>query len=170
MNGAQAALTADSTLPDFLRVFGNVFEHSPWLVERAWMLRPFADGQALYQGFRSVLHSLSHEERLRLIRAHPELADKVAIAKGMTSESTAEQASAGLDRMTPVEFERFQTLNEAYRRKHGFPFIICVRLHDKTGILEAMQQRVARSDEEELQEAIEQIGQISRLRIEALLA
>ena len=169
MTVKQNSLTPDS-VQDFLRLFGNVFEHSPWLAERAWALRPFADGQALSLAFRSVLHSLSQDEQLRVIRAHPELADRVAIANGMTGESTAEQASAGLDRLTPAEFQRFQTLNDAYRRKHGFPFIICVRLHDKTGILAAMQERVSRSTAEELREAIEQISQISRLRIEALLA
>ena len=169
LTGHCVPLSTDSQ-QDFLRVFGNVFEHSPWLVERAWALRPFADGQALYRAFRSVLHGLSQEEQLRLIRAHPELASKVAIARGMTGESTAEQASAGLDRLTPDEFMRFQTLNDAYRRQHGFPFIICVRLHDKTGILAAMQERVTRSADDELREAIEQISQICRLRIEALVA
>ncbi len=164
MDATQRVLTSGS-LQDFLQLFGNVFEHSPWLVERAWALRPFADGQAVYQALRSVLLSLNHEERLRLIRAHPELAGKVAIAKGLTGESSAEQASAGLDRLTPAEFERFHELNDAYRHRHDFPFIICVRLHDKAGILSAMQRRADRSTEDELNEAIEQISQISRLRV-----
>ncbi|HEX4378355.1 MAG TPA: 2-oxo-4-hydroxy-4-carboxy-5-ureidoimidazoline decarboxylase [Steroidobacteraceae bacterium] len=167
MDATQRALTSDS-LQDFLQLFGNVFEHSTWLVERAWAVRPFADGQALYQALRSVLQSMNHEERLRLVRAHPELAGKVAIAKNLTGESSAEQASAGLDRLTPTQFERFHALNEAYRRRHAFPFIICVRLHDKTGILSAMQRRVDRSSPDELDEAIEQISQICRLRVEAI--
>jgi 2-oxo-4-hydroxy-4-carboxy-5-ureidoimidazoline decarboxylase len=168
MTGRSDLLSAD-TAHQFLQQYGHVFEHSPWLVERVWALHPFADATAIYQSFRQVVEALDRDDRLRLIRAHPELADKVAIARGLTDDSNAEQASAGLDRLTAAEFSRFQTLNDAYRTKHGFPFIICVRLHDKQGILSAMQRRVSRSTDDELNEAIEQINQISRLRLEALL-
>jgi len=169
MSIAPTALTATS-LEEFLHACGNVFEHSPWMVERAWALRPFADEEALYAAFSRTLLSLNSTERLRLIGAHPELADKAAIAAGMTDESVAEQASAGLNRLTSREFSAFQALNEAYRRKHGFPFIICARLHDKAEILEAMRWRLARTTQEESQEAIAQIGRICRFRVAALMA
>jgi 2-oxo-4-hydroxy-4-carboxy-5-ureidoimidazoline decarboxylase len=159
-----------ASLPQFMQLFGNVFEHSPWLVERAWAQRPFASESALQQAFRATLLALSHDEQLRLIRVHPQLGDKVAIAQGLTGESIAEQASAGLDRLTPAEFERFHALNAAYQRNHGFPFIICVRLHDKAGILSALQLRVGRDSDIEVREAIEQIGQIGRLRIDAVFS
>jgi 2-oxo-4-hydroxy-4-carboxy-5-ureidoimidazoline decarboxylase len=158
------------TLQEFLALCGNVFEHSPWLVERVWYFRPFADGNALYAAFYEALHALNPAEQLRLFTAHPELADKVAIAAGMTDDSVAEQASAGLDRLSPEEFASFQSLNDDYRRKHGFPFIICARLHGKQEILQAMQTRLARGSDEERQEAIEQISRICRFRVEALLA
>jgi 2-oxo-4-hydroxy-4-carboxy-5-ureidoimidazoline decarboxylase len=161
------AVTSD-TLHNFLRAYASIFEHSPWVIERAWALRPFADAEALHAAFHQVLQALERDEQLRLIRAHPQLADKVAIAHGLTDSSVAEQASAGLDRLTAPEFEAFQTMNSAYLRKYGFPFIICVRLHDKEQILSAMQHRLTRSPEEELQEAIEQISRISRLRLSAL--
>jgi 2-oxo-4-hydroxy-4-carboxy-5-ureidoimidazoline decarboxylase len=168
MTGRPDLLSAD-TAQEFLQRFGHIFEHSPWLVERVWTSHPFVDTDAIFQAFRRVLQALNREDRLRLIRAHPELADKVAIAKGLTDDSTAEQASAGLDQLNAAEFARLQTLNDAYRLKHGFPFVICVRLHDKQGILSAMERRVGHSTDDELNEAIEQIHQISRLRLEALL-
>jgi len=169
MTRTEMPVTSDN-LQNFLRAYSNVFEHSPWMVERAWALRPYADGKALYAAFCHVLHSLTQEDQLRLIAAHPELADRAAIATGMTGDSIAEQASVGLDRLTAQEFDAFQTLNDAYRRAHGFPFIICARLYDKEGILAAMRQRLARSSEDELREAIGQISQICRFRLEMLLA
>jgi 2-oxo-4-hydroxy-4-carboxy-5-ureidoimidazoline decarboxylase len=105
-------------------------------------------------------------ERLALIRAHPELAGKAAIAKTLTAESNAEQASAGLDKLTPEEFERFHALNAAYRERFGFPFIIAVRLNDKTSILAAMQARLDNDKAAEVAEAIQQIGLISKLRLQ----
>jgi 2-oxo-4-hydroxy-4-carboxy-5-ureidoimidazoline decarboxylase len=154
----------------FLAAYGQLFEHSAWVVERAWALRPFADAAALYTAFRRVLDELTPAERLRLIRAHPELADRVSVAKGLTESSTAEQASAGLDQLSVEEFELFQTLNGAYRGKNSFPFIICARLYNKGQILDSLRQRLHRSPEEELQEAIRQISQIVRLRLWTLLS
>jgi 2-oxo-4-hydroxy-4-carboxy-5-ureidoimidazoline decarboxylase len=153
------------TKSDFLQAYAKIFEHSAWVVERAWSLRPFADAEVLYAAFRRVLRELSPDESLQLIRAHPQLADRVAIAAGLTESSVAEQASAGLDRLTAQEFERFQTLNDAYRNQHGFPFIICARLYGKEQILSIMQQRLLRTTGEEVTEAIDQISQICRLRL-----
>jgi 2-oxo-4-hydroxy-4-carboxy-5-ureidoimidazoline decarboxylase len=154
----------------FLAAYGNLFEHSAWVVERTWSLHPFVDAEALYTAFCRVLSELSPEERLRLIRAHPELADRVAVANGLTDASTAEQASAGLDRLSVEEFKLFQTLNKAYRDRNGFPFILCARLYGKEQILIAMRQRLQHSREEELQEAIVQIGRIVRLRLWTLVS
>ncbi|WP_174292611.1 2-oxo-4-hydroxy-4-carboxy-5-ureidoimidazoline decarboxylase [Sphingomonas bacterium] len=135
-----------------------LFEHSPWIEERA-ASRNHADLMA-------VVHAASADERLALIRAHPELAGKAAIDGSLTQASAAEQASAGLDRMTPAEFERFHTLNAAYAQRFGFPFIICVRLTDKAGILAAMQARLAHDRDTEIAAALDQIGEIVRLRLE----
>jgi 2-oxo-4-hydroxy-4-carboxy-5-ureidoimidazoline decarboxylase len=105
-------------------------------------------------------------EQLALIRAHPELAGKAAIAKSLTAASQGEQASAGLDQLTEAEYQRFHALNDAYRARFGFPFIICVRLHDKTSILAAMHRRLAAEPADEVAEALAQIGLISRLRLD----
>ncbi|WP_168074583.1 2-oxo-4-hydroxy-4-carboxy-5-ureidoimidazoline decarboxylase [Caulobacter sp. SSI4214] len=149
----------------FATALGFAFELSPWVVERAWSERPFASVEALHAAMMDVLGAASLEDKLALIRAHPELASKAAIAKQLTAESNAEQASAGLDRLTPEEFARFHDLNAAYSERFGFPFIICVRLNDKASILAAMQARLAHDEAEEIAEAIAQIGLISKLRL-----
>ncbi len=149
----------------FTATLGFAFELSPWVIERAFDARPFADLEALYQATLAVLEAASPNERLALIRAHPELAGKAAIARTLTAESLGEQASAGLDRLTPEEFARFHELNAAYAARFGFPFVICVRLNDKASILAAMQRRLAHVADEEIAEAIAQIGLISRLRL-----
>ncbi len=110
----------------------------------------------------AVVRAAARDEQLALIRAHPELAGKVAL----TTASAAEQASAGLDRLSPAEFERFHALNAAYRERFGFPFVICVRLTDKAGILAAMEQRLANDRDAEIAVALDQIGEIVRLRLE----
>jgi 2-oxo-4-hydroxy-4-carboxy-5-ureidoimidazoline decarboxylase len=112
-----------------------------------------------------VVADATDQERLALIRAHPELAGKAAIDKTLTAESTAEQASAGLDRLTEEEFARFHELNAAYAKRFGFPFVICVRLTDKAGILAAMEQRLENNRDTELANAIEEIGKIVQLRL-----
>lgn len=148
---------------DFIARFGFLFEHSPWVVERAAARRPFAD---LHAGLMQVVADATDSERLALIRAHPELAGKAAIDGTLTAESTAEQASAGLDRLTSAEYDRFHMLNAAYRERFDFPFIICVRLTNKAGILAAMESRLANDRETELATAIAQVGEIVRLRLE----
>lgn len=149
----------------FTTALGFAFELSPWVVERAWSERPFASVEAMHGAMMSVLEAATTADKLALIRAHPELASKAAIAKTLTAESNAEQASAGLDRLTPEEFARFHDLNAAYRDRFGFPFIICVRLNDKASILAAMQARLSNDEATEIAEAIQQIGLISKLRL-----
>lgn len=148
---------------DFVARYGSLFEHSPWVVERAARRRPSGDLQA---GLMAVVHDATPEEQLALIRAHPELAGKAAIDGGLTEASAAEQASAGLDRMTPAEYERFHALNTAYAERFGFPFIICVRKTDKAGILAAMEARLTGERSAEIATALREIGEIVRLRLE----
>jgi 2-oxo-4-hydroxy-4-carboxy-5-ureidoimidazoline decarboxylase len=149
----------------FVARYGALFEHSPWVVERAAARRPFADVNA---GLMAVVHDAAPEEQLALIRAHPELAGRAAIDGTLTEASAAEQASAGLDRMTLAEFDRFHALNAAYRARFAMPFIVCVRLTDKAGILAAMAARLGNDQAAENATAIDQIGEIVRLRLEDL--
>lgn len=149
----------------FTTALGFAFELSPWVVQRAWDERPFDSVEGLHAAMMRVLDASTPADKLALIRAHPELAGKAAVAKTLTAESHAEQASAGLDRLTAEEFERFHALNAAYAQRFGFPFIIAVRLNDKTSILAAMQARLAHDEAQEIDEAIAQIGHISRLRL-----
>ena len=149
----------------FVARYASVVEHSPWVVERAATRRPFAD---LAEGIVAVLDDATPEERLSVIRAHPELAGRAAIAGTLTEESRSEQASAGLDRMTRQEFERFHALNAAYGERFGFPFVICVRRTDRAGILRAMAERLANDREAEVETALTEIGHIVRLRLETL--
>jgi 2-oxo-4-hydroxy-4-carboxy-5-ureidoimidazoline decarboxylase len=115
----------------------------------------------------AVVYAATPEEQLALIRAHPELAGKAAIAKTLTDASQAEQASAGLDRLSLDEYTRFHELNAAYRARFDFPFIICVRLTDKAGILAAMEARLANDRDTEIATALAEIGKIVKLRLEA---
>jgi 2-oxo-4-hydroxy-4-carboxy-5-ureidoimidazoline decarboxylase len=150
----------------FVDALGFAFEHSPWVVRRAWGARPFASHEALHAAMTAAVTAAAPAEQLALIRAHPELAGKAAIAKSLTAASQGEQASAGLDHLTEAEYQRFHALNDAYRVRFGFPFIICVRLHDKTSILAAMHRRLAAEPADEVAEALAQIGLISRLRLD----
>ncbi|HEX8655652.1 MAG TPA: 2-oxo-4-hydroxy-4-carboxy-5-ureidoimidazoline decarboxylase, partial [Allosphingosinicella sp.] len=134
-----------------------------WVEERA-DARPSSGDR--YSDLMAVVRDSSPEEQLALIRAHPELAGKAAVDGRLTEASAAEQASARLDRLPQDEYDRFHALNAAYRDKFGFPFIICVRLTDKAGILAAMERRLANDRDAEIATALEQIGEIVRLRLE----
>ena len=140
-----------------------LFEHSPWVEARA-DARPSSGDR--HGDLMAVVHDATPEEQLALIRAHPELAGKAAVDGSLTEASAAEQGSAGLDRLTEAEFDRFHALNAAYRKKFDFPFILCVRLTDKAGILAAMERRLANDRGTEIATALEEIGKIVRLRLE----
>lgn len=150
---------------EFVARYQALFEHSPWVVAQAARLRPFAD---LFDTLIEVMLGADRAQQLALILAHPELAGKAAIDRTLTAESASEQASAGLDRLSVDEFDRFHALNAAYRTRFGFPFIICVRRTDKAGILAAMAQRLERDRDEEIATALAEIGEIVRLRLEDL--
>ena len=154
----------------FVHRFGFLFEHSPWVVEAAATSRPFADLDAMHSALIRVLQGAGRAAQTALVKAHPRLADKVALAEGLTAESAAEQASAGLDSLTAAEFEAFHTLNTAYDERFGFPFVICVRLTDKAGILAAMQERLNHSHDQELDTALDEVSKIVGLRLKDAVA
>ncbi len=141
-----------------------LFEHSPWVEQRA-AARPSSGNR--HADLLAVVAAATPDEQLALIRAHPELAGKAAIDRTLTDASAAEQASAGLDRLSPDEYARFHELNTAYKARFGFPFIICVRLTDKAGILAAMERRLGNDRDTEIAHALAEIGEIVRLRLEA---
>ncbi|MCA8884058.1 MAG: 2-oxo-4-hydroxy-4-carboxy-5-ureidoimidazoline decarboxylase, partial [Rhodobacteraceae bacterium] len=157
----------------FVDQFGGIFEHSPWVAERAFDLElgPAHDTAAgLANALARAFRAASPGERLTVLKAHPDLAGKLAQAKRLTDASTAEQASAGLDALTDAEKARFETLNDAYVTRFGFPFIIAVRDHDKDGILAAFERRLTHTADEELSEACRQVERIARLRLESHFA
>lgn len=154
----------------FVERFGALYEHSPWVAERAAGLRPFGDSGAMLAAMNGVLARATTEEKLALVRAHPELARRAGLDPDLTRASQAEQASAGLDRLTPEEYARFNSLNDGYAARFGMPFVICVRLSDKALILSEMTRRLVHTPEQELETAIAEIGKIAGLRLADALA
>ncbi len=156
----------------FVNRFGGVFEHSAWIAERAWALElgPAHDTAAgLHNALARVFRSASREERLGVLTAHPDLAGKLAQAKRLTTESTGEQASAGLDSLTDAERAAFTELNTAYVARHGFPFIIAVRDNTKASILDAFRRRIDNDSDTEFAEACAQVERIAEIRLKDML-
>ena len=151
----------------FVALLGGIYEHSPWVAERAWVKRPFGSVDELHAAMQSSMLEASREQQLQLICAHPELLGKLEAAR-LTDSSRAEQASAGLDRCTAEEKAQMQSLNAAYRAKFGFPFIVAVRGLNWSGIIERIQQRLQHDGDGEFAAALHEIGRIARLRLEAL--
>lgn len=149
----------------YLAAIGFLFEHSPWIVESAWDERPFASRDDLQVKLLDVVRRAPLERRIALIQAHPDLAGRAALAGDLTEASTREQASAGLDRMSPDEYLRFHELNNAYKARFGFPFIICVRENTKESILRSFETRLLHECEAEVATALDEIGKIVRLRL-----
>jgi OHCU decarboxylase len=149
----------------FVATLGGLFEHSPWVAERAAAGRPFADREALRAALCRAMRAASDAEKLALIRAHPDLAGRLARLGELTRESTHEQASAGLDRLGAAELARFQSLNDAYRERFGFPFVICARLNDRASILAAMERRLAHEPAREFDAALDEVEKIAALRL-----
>jgi len=154
----------------FVALLADIYEHSPWVAARALARRPFASLQALHDAMVEAVMTASADERLALVRAHPDIAGKAARAGALTEHSTAEQTGAGLDRLTEAEYERFHRLNAAYRAAFGFPFIICVRRHTKDSILRQFERRVGHAPDQELSTAVDEIGRIAALRLDQLVA
>ena len=150
----------------FVATFGHLFEHSPWVAEETWPRRPFRDATQLHQALCATMRGAERERQLALIRAHPDLAGRLAQQRKLTAESTREQASAGLNQLSDDELSRFQQLNERYRARFGFPFIICARLNAKDTILAALETRVNTTLEMEFQTALGEIEKIALLRLQ----
>ena len=153
----------------FVAAVGPTFENSPWVAQAAWARRPFANVDALHAAMLDVVRQAPEERRLAFLCGHPELAGREAQAGTMTAESVGEQRSAGLDSLTRDELSEMQRLNRTYRERHGFPFIIAVRRNTKQQIFEALRTRTAASTDVERHAALDQIGFITRGRIEALV-
>lgn len=158
---------------EFVAQFGGVFEHSPFVAERAYDTAPMIEplsAATVHAALAAVFRAASHEERLGVLNAHPDLAGKLAISGGLTEDSKKEQAGAGLDRLSPQEHQRFTELNTAYVQKFGFPFIIAVKGLNKDDILHAFEHRIGNAAEQEFETAAAQVEKIARLRLEALFA
>jgi OHCU decarboxylase len=146
----------------FVATYGRLFEHSPWVAEDAYEKGPFASSEDAYEALVAAMYEAPRERQLELIRAHPDLAGRVA----MTAESQREQAGAGLDRLSPEEYEAFMRANRAYRERFGMPFVICVGEHDKASILAAAEERARNDPDTEIETALGEIAKIARLRLE----
>lgn len=149
----------------FLARVGHLAEHSPWVAERVADLGPFTDDRQVADAFARVLRTATPAEQLDLIRAHPDLAGRAALAGELTADSAREQASAGLDRLSAADLERFTRLNRAYRSRFGFPFVICVRRHTVASIMDAYEARIDNDPDTERAAAVEEIVAIIGLRL-----
>jgi OHCU decarboxylase len=153
---------------EFVRRIGPVFEQSPWIAGAVAPRRPFATLERLHAALCETVRAAPEETQLALIRAHPDLVGRAALAGALTAESSREQAGAGLDKLSPEEIALFQRHNAAYRDKFGFPFVICARLNKKDAILAGFEQRLPHSREQEIQTALEEIFKIAGLRLRDL--
>jgi 2-oxo-4-hydroxy-4-carboxy-5-ureidoimidazoline decarboxylase len=154
---------------DFVAALANVFEYSPWIAEKAAGARPFAGVTQLFEAMKAAVERAPSELRLALIRAHPDLADKTQRAAGLTAESGAEQNSVGLDRLSDAEYRAFERVNNAYRAKFGFPYIVCVRRHTKDSILRDFERRLPNGATTEVANSIGEICRIAALRLDQLV-
>ena len=153
----------------FLARFGGVYEHSAWIAEAVWDENAGSDDMnTLADAMAARVEAAGEDAQLALLRAHPDLAGKLAVQGELTEESTSEQAGAGLDRCSPEEFAEFQRLNDAYTARFGFPFILAVKGHDRAGILDAFRRRAGNDPDAEFREALDQVHRIARLRLQAL--
>lgn len=153
----------------FARALGGVFEHSPWVAVAVCERRPFASLDALHSLMVEAVQRAAPEQQLTLIRAHPDLAGKAALAGEVTEHSKKEQAGAGLDRLNADEYRRFHRLNTAYRERFGFPFVLAVKGHGKASILASFEERLKNDPATEKTRALAEIAKIARFRLEALL-
>ena len=162
--------TLNTAPPDvFVKTLGGLFEHSPWVAQAVCDRRPFASWDALHAALVEVVAQAAPERQLALIRAHPDLAGKAALAGEVTAASQQEQAGAGLDHLSDDEYRRFHRLNAAYRERFGFPFILAVKGRGKKSILEAFENRLNNDPTTEKTRALAEIADIARFRLETLL-
>lgn len=152
-----------------MQLIGPVFEHSPWIAQNTWQKRPFSNLNDLHTYLCETVRVSGEDRQLALIRAHPDLVGKAALAGELTTASNAEQASAGLYRLTPEEIAAFRKFNQEYRDKFGFPFVICARLNRKEAILNGFRVRLKNTRGQEIRTALEEIFKIARLRLEDIV-
>jgi OHCU decarboxylase len=155
----------------FVETFADIYEHSPWVAEKAFDLGQDAqidEIDALHQRMADLLLSASHEAQLALINAHPDLAGKAAVRGELTEASTSEQAGAGIHECTSDEFSRFTELNDAYKAKFGFPFIMAVKGSNRHQILAAFEERIHNSPEAEFARALAEINKIALFRLQQM--
>jgi len=155
---------------DFVAALGNIFEYSPWIAEQAAAARPFSGVAALFAAMKAVVDRATAETRLTLIRAHPDLANKTQRAAGLTAESSHEQNSVGLDRLSDAEFAAFERANNAYKAKFGFPYIVCARRQTRDSILRDFERRLPNDADAEMKISIGEIFRIAALRVDQLVA
>ncbi len=153
------------TQAGFRDALADIFEHSPWVPERAWAQRPFGDVDQLHRALCGVVAHADPREQQALIDAHPQLAGKAAIRGELTDASRQEQAGAGLDQCSADEFAKITRLNDAYMARFGFPFILAVRGHTRASIIDALATRLGQAREREFAEALQQIARIARFRL-----
>jgi 2-oxo-4-hydroxy-4-carboxy-5-ureidoimidazoline decarboxylase len=165
---AKVSLTELNTADDaaFLAAMGDVYEQAPWVAQAVSKQRPFPTIAALHTAMMAAVRAAPPDQQLALINGHPDLAGKAARAGALTADSTAEQASAGLDRLSEPEFARFHRLNGAYREKFGIPFIICARRHGKESILQQFERRSQNGKAAETKAALDEIFRIAALRLD----
>jgi len=159
-----------SSKDDFVAALSNIFEYSPWIAEQAAAARPFAGVRALFDAMKAAVEGAPSELRLELIKAHPDLANKTQRAAGLTAESDAEQNSLGLDRLSDAEYDAFERVNNAYRAKFGFPYIVSVRRQTKDSVLRDFERRLPNDVATEMQRSVEEICRIASLRIDLLVS
>jgi len=159
-----------ASFDDFVAVLENVVEYSPWIAQEAAARRPFAGINSLLDAIKAAIASAEPEVQLALIRAHPDLANKTQRAAGLTPDSTAEQSSAGLDRLSDTEYAAFERANNAYREKFGIPYIVCARRHTKDSILRDFESRLQNIAKTETRRALEEISRIAALRLDQLVS
>jgi len=155
----------------FIALFGGVYEHSPWIAQETWsrgLGRETDTPEGLSTVMMEIVAGADRQRLLALINAHPDLAGRAAVSGELTPESTSEQAGAGIDRCTAEEFERFQRLNNAYKEKFDFPFIMAVKGSNRHAILAAFEARLENDADQEFQRSLSEINKIARFRLDAI--
>jgi len=163
------ALINSFSREDFVCVIGPVFEDSPWIAEGTWQTRPFKSVDLLHKALCKTVQTSTEDKQIDLIRAHPDLVGRAALAGTLNPASTSEQASVGLNQLTEEEIGAFQKFNQSYRDKFGFPFVICARLNKKEAILKGFEERLEHSRKEEIKTALAEIEKIAYLRLQDMI-
>jgi 2-oxo-4-hydroxy-4-carboxy-5-ureidoimidazoline decarboxylase len=169
MNGTTLDHLNSCSQEEFVAALANIFEYSPWIAEMAFVRRPFLGVTDLFEKMCQAVGAASAGQRLALIKAHPDLADKTMRGDQLTAESNAEQNSVGIDRLSDAEYEAFERVNAAYRKKFDMPYIVCVRRHTKDSILANFEKRLPNDAKAEIAASIGEICKIAALRLDQLV-